>query len=525
MHGGRKPWMVSGAGRVTLSTRHGRALRNADLEPRRVSAAGLRTARPAVGEGTGVTGALTRLQHVADASPRAAQLRRLQAAADHHNLLDARRNGTVPTSPLSGAPDGLMTAMAHQPLLALAATPQPAQRRADSVQREGGDEEPSQQGSTPATATTPALPAVTTAGVEPTAAVTTVTKPLFRNGTTVTDVVGMVSGGFGVADAGVRVAKALGEHTGPVPSEAIADAIGNSFLPGVSEALSVVGLVDNGIRAQAASDRKDAMTRNLESTNGSRAKHIIGRGVREQDDEYQARATAATFSGAQVALTTAALGMGPATPWGMAALASAAVLGGPKALMSAYRFVRKQRTKDNASAHAQNLLFAAQSGDPGVIAMLQEMNVPITDPEDPKKGLEDTAVWDEALARLVDAMPRDTEQYPDGGSGMPGESVDITERVEAALKAKRDARDDRYVGIGDNNSGNTSGNAAHEVNPLSQDAAALSVRSREETGPGAQSSSLPPPSAIASHSMDIQEDVRSQPFSRPDSPPLVVEDA
>ena len=65
-----------------MSTRHGRASPNADLEPRRVSAAGPRTACPASGEGTGVMGALTRLQHMADASPRAARLQRLQAAAD-----------------------------------------------------------------------------------------------------------------------------------------------------------------------------------------------------------------------------------------------------------------------------------------------------------------------------------------------------------------------------------------------------------------------------------------------------------
>ncbi|MCA3141980.1 MAG: hypothetical protein ING80_07165 [Rhodocyclaceae bacterium] len=338
----------------------------------------------------------------------------------------------------------------------------------------------------------------------------------------------MVSGGFGVANAGVRVAEVLGKHTGPVPSEAINDAIGNSFLPGVSEALSVVGLVGNSIRAQAASDRADAMRRNLPSTSSSLPTHIIRRGAREQDDERKARDTAAGLSGVQVALTTAGLGMGPATPWGVAALASATALAVPKALLSAYRFVRKRWTEDNASVHAQQLLFAAQSEDPGVIRMLQEMNVPITDPEDPNKGLEDEAVWDEVLARLVDAMPRDTELYPDGGSGMPGESVDITERVEAALKANRDdrgARDDRYVGIGDNAPHNTSGNATHMVNPLRQDAAAQPVQPREETGPGTRSSPLQPPSAIASHSTDIQEYVRSQPLSRPASPPLEVEEA
>lgn len=474
-------------------------------------------------------GAPAGLQHMADSSPQAAQLRRLQAVADRatqrHGFFEAHGRSAALPNPGARGTAGLIAAMAHQPLLALAASRHPAQRRADPVQRNGErEEEQSQQGSTPATAATSALPPVNTEG-EPTRAVRTVTHPVFRGGTTVTDAGGMVSGGFGIANAGVRVAKVAGEHTGPVPSEAINDAIGNSFLPGVSEALSVVGLVENSIRAKAASDREDAMRRNLAGTSGSRARHIIERGALEQGDERDARTTAATFSGAQVALTTAALGMGPATPLGMGALASATALAVPKALLSGYRFVRKQWTKDNASAHAQQLLFAAQSEDPGVIRMLQEMNVPITDRQDPKKGLEDKAVWDEALARLVDAMPRDTEPYPDGGSGMPGESVDITERVEAALKANRDARDDRYVGIGDNAPHNTSGNATHMVNPLSKDAAALSVQPREETGPGTRSSPLQPPSAIASHSTDIQEDVRSQPLSRPASPPLEVEEA
>ncbi|MCA3131047.1 MAG: hypothetical protein ACK5YW_01880 [Betaproteobacteria bacterium] len=128
-------------------------------------------------------GALTRLQHMADASPRAARLQRLQAAADRaagrHSPLEARHNGATQPSPLSRAPAILFAAMAERPSLAPGAPWHPAQRRADPMQRNGErEEEQSQQGATPAAAATSALAAVNTE-VEPTWAVRTVTHPGF----------------------------------------------------------------------------------------------------------------------------------------------------------------------------------------------------------------------------------------------------------------------------------------------------------------------------------------------------------
>lgn len=240
--------------------------------------------------------------------------------------------------------------------------------------------------------------------------------PFFHRGTQALDLVSGVGGARGGADF-VGVSDAV---AGTNMGEEAAREIFPEFLPGMGMLVNGIGTLESMVRADDAGDRSRTMTQAMPHAQGERAQQLLGLGAEEQDRE-QARHTARGWGGAtQTLLMGAGITAGVSTG-GTVPLAAATAIGGMKVAETVYNLARRYFGKEASQQHAQQLLFAAQAGDPAVILALQQMGIPA-------HNLEDEKVWDAATDRLGSLMPKESVEYRDGGAARSGPSVPIEQR-------------------------------------------------------------------------------------------------